>query len=224
MSGRVLWGLIVSISVMASSAAQSHNQYHLAKDIFANLGIKPVTVLSEGHYFGLPQIVWGFQQTQGFAALLRRLEKKPAPFEQIEVWQGQFLLSGMHLNPANEPSTVQLWVKRHQDDAFSGTLSLWGATSAETLLPSLNPLPVNTRVLLDISTEQPTKARQWIYLLPFTPIETQQWLTELLQQQQWQSVVSEGVIQLWQRSTEQLQYHLSEEEGQTALYVLKKQR
>lgn len=224
---------IIGVSLMVSSSfampvAMTKPLVNSGPVLLEKLGIQQVVLLSDGHYFGLPQTVWGFTAQQGFNQLLQQLEKNPQPFQQIEVWGGQFLLRG-----EGESQQVVLWIKRHAENQFSGTLTLWGTEAdksgdrqGDSVLPSisaLDPLPSETLVLLDMSTEEPSKTRQWIYLLPFTVNEAQNWLSQLLNQQHWRVLPAESGLQVWQRQHEQLQYRLEDIEGNTTLYVVKKQ-
>ncbi len=111
--------LLLSIGIMACSVFNPVMAKPLVKSAplwLTELGIRQVALLSDGHYFGLPQTVWGFTEQQGFTQLLRQLEKNPQPFQQIEVWAGQVLLSGEWLS-----QQAVLWIKRHTENQFSGT-------------------------------------------------------------------------------------------------------
>lgn len=185
---------------------------------FQTLGIKNTALLSEGKYFGVPQTVWGFSEPRGFSYLLKQLETKKLPFQQVDILAHQLLLSGEW-----EGKAVQLWLKRHQEDAFSGALTLWEASQSLPSLSSIEALPIETQVLFDMSMDQPEKMRHWIYLLPFTVREAQQWLTRSLSEQQWQRLSFDGAFMVWQKKDEQLHYHVTEVEEKAALYVLKKQ-
>ncbi len=221
---------LIMSSVFAMPEAMTKPLVNSGPALLEKLGIQQVALLSDGHYFGLPQTVWGFTAQQGFKQLLQQLEKNPQPFQQIEIWGGQFLLSGERAS-----QQVVLWIKRHAENQFSGTLTLWGiqqdkSTGGQENIPSiaaptvagLSQLPIDAQVLLDMSTEQPNKARQWIYLLPFTVDEAQRWLSQLLNHQHWRELPAESGLQVWQRQHEQLQYRLEDIEGNTALYVVKK--
>lgn len=225
----MIWMSLIACGVFSMSTAMAKSLVNSGSLLLAKLGIQQVALLSEGHYFGLPQTVWGFSAQQGFTQLLQKLEKNPQPFQQIEVWGGQFLLSGEGLS-----QQVVLWIKRHTENQFSGTLTIWGKKADKSVdrhgdksliepsVSGLGQLPIETQVLLDMSMEQPTKTRQWIYILPFTVDEAQNWLSQSLNQQHWRVLPVESGLQVWQRQHELLQYRLEDIEGNTTLYVVKK--
>lgn len=205
------------------------------EQILKQLGIKNYQLLFDGEYFEAPQMTWVFQESNGFNQLLRALEKQTQPFSQIEVLPGQFLL----FNSVNKQhKSIVLWIKRQQEEEYSGALSFMQSTAADssnqsyqvprqkTSLPSkLSPLvwiPSHSTVLLDVEN-YPDRARQWIYVLPFSMGEAKQFMEQQLRQHQWrvQPQRSPGMM-VWQKNQEQLLYHLVDIDGNTSLFVMKK--
>lgn len=260
MKRRFLFMVLLVLSYLLSGVAIAQSQYSReelsllwqteGEQILKQLGIKNYQLLFDGEYFEVPQMTWVFQESNGFNQLLHALEKHTQPFSQIEVIPGQFLL----FNSANKQhKSIVLWIKRQQEEEYSGSLSFMQSTVADfnsiaklgtyypvqissdqsyqvhshkTSLPlKLSPLewiPSHSTVLLDVENYL-DKARQWIYLLPFSFGEAKQFMEQQLRQHQWQvqPQMSPGMM-IWQKNQEQLLYRLVDIDGNTSLFVMKK--
>lgn len=199
---------------------------HEGKMIFKQLGINHYQLLFEGRYFAMPKITWVFQEKGGFSQLLTSLEKAPKPFSELHVLPGQLLFSN---SQNSDYKSIILWVKRQQDQAYSGALSFMQNddktmdTQFESTLSVLPWLPTQSRLLLDMEMPYPENTRQWIYLLPFSIEEAQRFMQKEMQKHHWipMKSVYPG-MQAWQKEQQQLMYQLNDVEGNTTLFLMKK--
>lgn len=218
--------------------------------IFKQLGIKRYQRLLTVDYFSMPQLTWLFQEEDGFNQFINALEKSPSIFSSIEVLPGQFLLFNTE-NP-QQKSIVLWVKRQHDqaysgalsfmqatatEPPFNDMAQYDGAKSqqysdnqlanqkkgTQRSFSPLSWLPSNSTILLDIQSNEFTQARQWIYLLPFSLNDAKLFMERQLQQHHWQLQPQYYPgMQVWRQEHEQLLYALSDIDGQTSLFVMKK--
>lgn len=219
-SGYVTWKLWVVWWVLMPVWANAQNGYAHLEDkgwqILHQMSIANPVLLQQSINFSLANVTWTFQEDKGFNALLNRLEQGQSIFQRINVLPGQFVMSAS----LKEGMEALLWVKKQTADGYSGTFNLLSTDIRPTELKSLDWLPEQAQVLLDIESDKPLMTHQWIYLVPFSKESMDILMQSQLRQASWQRQIHEG-MSAWHKDDERLVYHLNAVEDKTALYVLK---
>ncbi|NEN75205.1 hypothetical protein F9B74_02535 [Pelistega sp. NLN82] len=188
------------------------------EQLLQQLSLSHTVLWQENTVFGLPTAVWLFDEKSGFDRLLRFFEKGKHPFTQINILPQQLYLQADMKN-----AQAILWIKRHHQQAYSGSLSLFSNRKMKPIMMPLLWLPDQAVVLLDIEQQKPEVIHQWIYTLPFSVEEANHFMQEQLQQHQWEQVISsDSPLSTWQKSQEQLMYYIVQVNDTTSLYLVKK--